>query len=513
MFQPIRTYNLAPFSELRVVTENFHSSIPILPSITLLNTSSSSSAVYEKGTAEIFGKELVPGVELQLGEGEKLAIFTWVGCSIQIKGVVQQEYEAPDNSMKEYLNVISALDAERESACLKNKQGPRVLVTGSPSSGKSSFCMILCNYAFRSGWTPVFVEADPRGSTDKRPIRFHPGTVGATVITDMDDVTPKNPLVYFYGYSYSNDNEWLYNHTMKALSASAELMLEENLRNQPQNRRTDEVNDIGKYIAASGMIINAPYQASKETITRLADIFKITMIIVIDSPSIHQDLIKYYSLSKNIMDPAATSYIANLAFNQPTNRTEQVEEPKSTGNKNGGRSEEKSEMLVLSSSKLEGVVAVDHNRLKYINYINWANYFEIGSLGKMHIIKFNMNQVNFVFIETIEPLSRDALPTDEEYVARHKELYCNAWSGDPLSLTNLVVAVPSTQDAKLVPYSNILGFFHVRSVEQYHEETREENLEPAYQLEVCCQTIYSPTSLPSHLVVPGDFKTMKFAQF
>lgn len=38
-------------------------------------------------------------------------------------------------------------------------------------------------------------------------------------------------------------------------------------------------------------------------------------------------------------------------------------------------------------------------------------------------------------------------------------------------LTNLVVGVPSTQDTKLVPYSNILGFFHVRSVEQYNVKT------------------------------------------
>ena len=38
----------------------------------------------------------------------------------------------------------------------------QVLVTGSSGSGKSSVCHILCNYALRCGWTPLFLELDPR---------------------------------------------------------------------------------------------------------------------------------------------------------------------------------------------------------------------------------------------------------------------------------------------------------------------------------------------------------------
>lgn len=70
--------------------------------------------------------------------------------------------------------------------------------------------MLMCNYAVRSGWTPVFVEADPRASTDKKPLQFYPGTLGASVISAMTDEVPNNPLLYFYGYTDVQENEQLY---------------------------------------------------------------------------------------------------------------------------------------------------------------------------------------------------------------------------------------------------------------------------------------------------------------
>ena len=40
---------------------------------------------------------------------------------------------------------------------------PRVLVLGPESSGKTSVCKILTNYAVRAGqgWTPIYVNTDP----------------------------------------------------------------------------------------------------------------------------------------------------------------------------------------------------------------------------------------------------------------------------------------------------------------------------------------------------------------
>lgn len=41
----------------------------------------------QDGGAEVFGTEMVKGKEYQFGPGTKLAIFTYVGCVIVIKGL------------------------------------------------------------------------------------------------------------------------------------------------------------------------------------------------------------------------------------------------------------------------------------------------------------------------------------------------------------------------------------------------------------------------------------------
>lgn len=43
-----------------------------------------------RGAAEIYGRELIQDAEYTIDEGEKLAVFTWVGCSLQVKGKVLQ---------------------------------------------------------------------------------------------------------------------------------------------------------------------------------------------------------------------------------------------------------------------------------------------------------------------------------------------------------------------------------------------------------------------------------------
>eukprot|EP00375_Theileria_parva_P003730 XP_766416.1 hypothetical protein [Theileria parva strain Muguga] len=446
MMQPIRTYNLPPFSELRIITNESFSSIPLKPSITLINKN-------ENESAEIFGKELVPGVEVPLNEGERIAIYTWSGCTLQIKGSTLQ-----------------------------------ILVTGSPSSGKSSFCTILCNYALRFSWKPLFIDADPRSSCDKSSIKLYPGTVGCVLYDNMD--TAANPLLYYYGYSYYQDNEFLYLHLMKLLNVNVELMLYNN----------DNV------IKSSGIVINAPYECNKDMIVKLCKIYKVSVIVVIDSPSIHQELIKHYKNERNNID----INIANLAYNniiinnENDGKPDKAQEAGKLSDTNENAKNSDDEMLILSSSKLEGVISVDYNRLKYINNMNWNKYFEINNLGRNHVIKVNSDTINFIYIDIIEPLTKDALPTNEDYVMKHKEMYCNVYNDDLLLLNNLIVAVPATDDIKLIPYTNILSFFHISSIES---NATEDN---TFTISFCCQTNYSPSSLPKYLLLPRDFKTLKY---
>lgn len=78
------------------------------------------------------------------------------------------------------------------------------------------------------------------------------------------------------------------------MAATIEIMMEEALINQPNSRRSDVVNDMCKYVAASGMIINAPYFTNRDIIVKLAKMFNVSMILVIDSPSVHQELVRTF---------------------------------------------------------------------------------------------------------------------------------------------------------------------------------------------------------------------------
>ncbi|KAK2196816.1 bifunctional P-loop containing nucleoside triphosphate hydrolase/Clp1 [Babesia duncani] len=525
MIKNSRIYNLSPFSELRIITED-HYSDGTSTQLQLLKTQSpNASKPYETCTAEIFGRELVPDVKISLGPNERLAVYTWTGCSLQVDGVVRQEYEAFDHSMKEYLNVTSALDAERELAAIVRNRGPRVIVTGAPSSGKSSICMILCNYAVRNGWTPVYIDTDPRCSTDKKALQLFPGTIGATVIGDVNDVSPKNPLTFFYGHGDILENERLYLHLCKCLSASIELMIEMNLKLQPSNRQPD-VTDLGKHIAASGTIINAPYQASSDLVKKLAEIFDVSMILVVDSPSIHQDLVRVFNNNKANYQTIGNTSRSNSESLTPRDLTKPVfEEQQADFIAEGNNTESNRQKLekgntikdvvVLGITKLEGVVPVDQNRLKYLNNIAWKQYFERTSLGEFHVIRFNYSNVKLLVLQNTIALTGDALPRDDKSSMKTEELYATKWIGDPRSLINVVLAIPSTDDIHLIPYTNIIGFFHVRKVEEIpqiseNEEETDSAISNIVMLEVACHTIYTPTSVPKSLIVPGNSKYMKW---
>lgn len=63
--------------------------------------------------------------------------------------------------MNAYLNAANIINNRRKAA-RDIRPGPVVAVVGPHDSGKTSLCKILLNYAIRSGWNPLLVEADVR---------------------------------------------------------------------------------------------------------------------------------------------------------------------------------------------------------------------------------------------------------------------------------------------------------------------------------------------------------------
>lgn len=98
-------------------------------------------------------------------------------------------------------------------------------------------------------------------------------------------------------------------------------------------------------------------------IVKLCKIYKVSVIVVIDSPSIHQELIKHYKNERNNID----INIANLAYNniiinnENDGKPDKAQEAGKLSDTNENAKNSDDEMLILSSSKLEGVISVITN--------------------------------------------------------------------------------------------------------------------------------------------------------
>lgn len=112
-----------------------------------------------QGTAEIFGTELAVGVEYSF-TGRKAAVYTWHGCTLEVKGQFSVEYIANETPMTSYLNTHLALEQFRQRMKADKELGPRVLVIGPHDVGKTSLCKILASYSLKQGGTPIYVSLD-----------------------------------------------------------------------------------------------------------------------------------------------------------------------------------------------------------------------------------------------------------------------------------------------------------------------------------------------------------------
>lgn len=110
--------------------------------------------------AELFGTEIWQGKTYEFRCGAKIAIFTWQGCTLELRGKPDVAYIARETPMTMYLNCHAALEQLRRDAETKEKRGPITLIVGPCDVGKSTVCRILLNYGVRMGRRPVFVDLD-----------------------------------------------------------------------------------------------------------------------------------------------------------------------------------------------------------------------------------------------------------------------------------------------------------------------------------------------------------------
>lgn len=132
----------------------------------------------KSGFAEVFGTELVKGKPYEFTSGAKVAVFTWHGCTLELRGRTDVSYTAKETPMVMYANCHAALEQIRTNAEKDNRKGPICMVVGPCDVGKSTLCRILLNYAVRVGRRPLFVDLD----LGQGQIAL-PGTIGITFKT------------------------------------------------------------------------------------------------------------------------------------------------------------------------------------------------------------------------------------------------------------------------------------------------------------------------------------------
>eukprot|EP00112_Aurelia_sp_Birch-Aquarium-sp1_P009417 Seg207.9 transcript_id=Seg207.9/GoldUCD/mRNA.D3Y31 product="Polyribonucleotide 5'-hydroxyl-kinase Clp1" protein_id=Seg207.9/GoldUCD/D3Y31 len=229
------------------------------------------------GQAEIFGTELVKNKVYSFRSGDKVAVFTWHGCTLELGGQLEAAYVSSETPMVIYLNLHVAMEQLREKAEKNNPQtiGPRVMICGPTDVGKSTLCRLLLNYAVRMGRRPIYVDLDlGQGSI------AIPGTLGALLVERPADIEEgfslQTPLVYHHGVNNPMANVRLYTTLVEKIS-------------EVVHKRFDQKEKA----RVSGCIINTCGWVTGEGFKLLIDIakaFTVDAIVVIDQEKLYNQL-------------------------------------------------------------------------------------------------------------------------------------------------------------------------------------------------------------------------------
>ncbi len=197
----------------------------------------------QNGTAEKDGVELAPRNAYTF-TGQRSRILTWHGCELEIEGSCSSdsvaEYAGPaDNPANAVVNLHAQLNVMRTTAARERREGPRVLVAGPASVGKSTLVRTITSYATRQGYQPLVVNMDP-----KEGMLTLPGSLSASVFATVMDpeaidgwgstptsgpssVPVKLPLVQYYGRESAEDEPELFKEVTARLAGTVSGRLSE----------------------------------------------------------------------------------------------------------------------------------------------------------------------------------------------------------------------------------------------------------------------------------------------
>lgn len=229
------------------------------------------------GHAELFGTEMVMKKPYEFGVGAKVAIFTYHGCTIELRGKPDVAYVARETPMVQYLNCNSALEHLRAKAEEDDLQGPVAMIVGPTDVGKTTLCRIFLNYAVRLGRRPIYVDLD----VGQGGIAI-PGTIGALLVERPAPVaegfSQQAPLVYHFGHTSPSDNDVFYNVLISKLAETTLERLQANKR----------AKHSGMIINTCGWVKGSGYKH----ILHAVKAFEVNAVFVLDQERLYNELLR-----------------------------------------------------------------------------------------------------------------------------------------------------------------------------------------------------------------------------
>lgn len=192
--------------------------------------STPSSIMLVSGTAEIFGTELVAGAELHITAGQRGTVTTFQGCKVVVHGYGIAAYLLSSSEDQDilhvYMNLHASLETMRKAAVEDQGRGPRVLVCGHESVGKSTLCRTLASYAARRRHKPLLVDVNVGLNQICMPT-----TIAAVAITKPYDLMEgwgleEDPLVFCFGHVDPDSNLNLFREQVNRLAEQVNIRSE-----------------------------------------------------------------------------------------------------------------------------------------------------------------------------------------------------------------------------------------------------------------------------------------------
>ncbi|SCW03341.1 LAFE_0G08284g1_1 [Lachancea fermentati] len=227
------------------------------------------------GIAEIFGTELAIDIEYTF-QNTNFSIYAVEATELEWKCLdLANQSISSNTNLKHIYNLHFSLEKLRVSSF----EGPRVLIVGESSSGKTTLAKYLCSYAIKfKPYEPVMVNLNPQEG-----IFSPPGCLSATPISDILDVSSntwgqsmtsgatqlhsKQPIVKNFGLENISDNRELYMRIIQQLSE----VLSNRFQSDPMVRR-------------SGCVIDTPpfshFSDDFSELHEIIKLFRITAIVV-----------------------------------------------------------------------------------------------------------------------------------------------------------------------------------------------------------------------------------------